>query len=207
MPWLLDIVISILFPYLLPSLPICKSECWSRKDLRYVLEKLLMFYCSVPIERTSNLLKTFANKVLGISPHYNGSLDNDIYFLADIEERCSFTKCYKWESNVYFYACVFLIENEIDIHVENDYALRYASAWGLKDSVALLLEHKANVHANANWALVLASKKGHKDTVALLLEHRANVHAKNNRALKLAIILGHEDVVSLLLEHKARVHK
>jgi hypothetical protein len=203
MAWSTDVIVSVLFPYLLPSFPVCKIECWVKEDIRLIFEKLLMFYCSIPAEKTRKLLETFVRRVLSTSS-YKTDLDNDLYFLADIEERSSFINFKKWKSNVYsLYACTFLIKHKVDIHEGNDCALVFASIKGDKDVVALLLEHKANVHVDRGHALMWAIVYGYKDTVALLLEHNANVNADNDRALMWAIGYGHTDMVALLLEHKA----
>jgi hypothetical protein len=208
MIWLQDVVISILFPYLLPSLPVCKSECWlKKKDIKCILEELLMFYCNIPVKRTQKLLEIFVRRQLGISCSYNRNLNYDLNFLAEIEERCSFTQSYQWTSNVHsFYACMFLIQQKVDIHEENDYALVWASRNGHKDVVALLLTHEVNVHARYDYPLRWASEHGHKDTVALLLEHKADVHAKNDCALRWASKNGHQDTVALLLKYRANIH-
>jgi hypothetical protein len=234
--WSQDVAVFALFPYLLPSLPVCKNEFWSKDGIRSILEELLQFYCHTPMEKMQKLLEAFVTGVLSISSNYNKNYDCDLSFLADIEKRCSFKKFSYWESSVHsLYACTFLIENKVNIHEDNEYALRYASTKGHKDTVALLLEHKANVHAGDyahilasnngctaivalllehkadvhvydDYALMLASSNGHKDVVALLLEHKADVHAANDRALRLANRNGHVDTVALLLEHKADVH-
>ena len=63
-----------------------------------------------------------------------------------------------------------LREESIDVHAENDEALRWASSNGYLDIMALLLEKGANVHAKDDWALRWASEKGHSEVVALLLK-------------------------------------
>jgi hypothetical protein len=208
MPWSQDVAICVLFPYLLPSLPVCGNELWSKHDIRGILEDLLLSYCSIPIEKIQKLLETFVNRVLSISSSLNRNLDDDLSFLADIENRCSFTNVDDWESSVYsLYACTFLIENKVNIHEDNEYALQYASSAGHKDTVALLLEHKADVHELDDEALLLASAYGHKDVASLLLEHKADVHTENhNCALTCASSNGDKGIVALLLEHKADVN-
>jgi hypothetical protein len=202
-----DVVVSVLFPYLLPSLPVCKKECWSKEHTRNILEELLVFYCSTSIERSQDLLESFVRRVLVVSSSCDVDLDDNLKFLADIEERCSFIVFDQWESSVYsFYTCTSLIEHKANISASSDFALRLASRFGHKCIVALLLKHKANVHAIFNQALGWASQNGHKDTVDLLLQHNANVHASNNAALRWASENGHKDTVDLLLQHNANVH-
>jgi hypothetical protein len=199
-----DVVISVLFPYLLPSFPVFRSECYSKEDMRHVLEELLMFFCSIPVEKTQDLLETFVRRVLSISSGCNRNLDRDIYFLVDIEKRLSFSHLFECTSSVYsLYACSFLIKHKVDIHEADDLALRWASRYGYKDTVVLLLQHNANVHAMNDCAFHWANRYGHKDIIALLLEHNADVHENNNRALQWASRYGHKDTVVLLLEHNA----
>jgi hypothetical protein len=50
-----------------------------------------------------------------------------------------------------------------DIHVENDYALRWASTKGHLETVKYLVESGADIHAYNDAALRLASDYGHLD--------------------------------------------
>jgi hypothetical protein len=207
MPWSQDVVISVLFPYLLPSFPACKSECWLKEEIRHIFEELLVFCCSIPKERTQGLLETFVKRVLSISFGYNRNLDDDLSFLADVDKRCSFEMFNERKSSVYsLYTCKFLIEHKVDLHERNDRALRCMSAYGHKDAVALLLKHKANVHAEKDRALQMASTFGFKDIVALLLQYSANIHANDDRTLRVASSNGHKNTVALLLQHNANIH-
>jgi hypothetical protein len=206
MSWSQDVVIFVLFPYLLPSLPVCENELWSKDDIRSILEDLLVFYCSTPMKKIRALLQAFVSKVLSISSIYKRNLYHDLSFLADVESRCSFRKFKEWRSSAYsLYVCTSLIEHKVNIH-ESDCALRHTSAKGYKDIVALLLRHKADIHALNDAALRVASANGHNGTVVLLLEHKADVHGDDDHALIWASQNGHKATVALLLEHKADVH-
>jgi hypothetical protein len=99
-----------------------------------------------------------------------------------------------------------LLEHGADVHAQEDYALRWASEIGHRNVVALLLDRGADVHAQEDYALRLASEKGHRDTVAMLLDGGADVHADNDGALRAASVNGHRDVVALLLDRGADVH-
>jgi hypothetical protein len=196
-----DVVIFVLFPYLLPSIRIRKGECWLKKDIRNILEKLLLFYCSIPIEKTQELLETFIRRELCISSNNQRSLDKDLYFLTNIENRCSFKKSNRWKSTVYsLYASRFLIQQGVPVDKS---AFIFESQRGYNHTVALLLESKANVHEEDDYALLRATQMGHKDTVALLLKHKADVHADNERALLVAVEMNYKEIVALLIEHKA----
>jgi ankyrin repeat protein len=209
MSWSQDVVISVLFPYFLPSFPVCKDECWSKEKIRCILEELLVFYCCIPLKKIQELLETFVRRVLSISSckiNLDRDLDRDLHFLADIENRCSFIKFDSWESSVYsLYAYTFLVEHKVDIQGTN-HALHLASRHGYKNIVALLLEHKADINTNYWDGFIWASYYGHIDTVALLLEHKADVNARNECALRFASANGHKDTVALLLKHKADIH-
>jgi ankyrin repeat protein len=203
MHWSQDIVVSILFPYLLPSLPIFTRDCWPKEKFKGVLEYLLMLFCNIDPKEIQDALKMFIKQVFLISSSET-SLDNDISFLADISQRSSFEILLNTGSEAHcLYGCSFLIEHKADIHENNDFILTHSSCSGYKHVVALLLKHKANIHANYDFSLRFSSCNGHKDTVALLLEHKADIHAMNNNALRNAIVNGRKDVVALLLEYKA----
>jgi hypothetical protein len=198
MPWSQDVVLYVLLSYLLPSLPICKKECWYKQDTMRVYQYLLIRFCAVSLKQTRELLETFVRKELYISSskHEKKNLACDLDFLIDIKNRFSFTKIDKWKSSVYcFYASSFLIQQKADFDQEKDHALQYASERGYKDTVALLLEHKANVHVNKDAPLRRASEEGLIDVIAVLLEHKANVHAENNGALQFASFHGHMNIV------------
>ncbi|MEK0338404.1 MAG: ankyrin repeat domain-containing protein, partial [Nitrosopumilus sp.] len=90
------------------------------------------------------------------------------------------------------------LEDGADVHVTNDYALRFASYYGHYDVVALLLDNGADVHNVKDFALRFASEYGHYDIVALLLDNGADVHAQDDDALRWASYYGHDDVVELL---------
>jgi hypothetical protein len=183
-------------------LAIQESECWSKQDMRSILEYLLISFCNIPTETTQTLLETFVRRVLSISSSYNRNLEDDLHFLADIEKRSSFIKFDKWKLSVYcLYVCNFLIEHKIDADIH--YALERVSCCGHKDTIALLLEHKADVDVKFGLPLRWACVRGHRDTAALLLKHKANVDPYNCNLL-LAKEHGHKDVISLLLEHNAR---
>ena len=69
---------------------------------------------------------------------------------------------------------------------------------GLLAIVKLLLERKANVHVDDDYVLRWASADGHLEVVKLLLKHGANVHAGNDYALRMASENGRLEVVNFL---------
>jgi hypothetical protein len=75
-----------------------------------------LFYCNIPLKTTQELLKTFVRRVFSVSSSYEIDLDDDLRFLAEIRKRCSFGGVYLGESSVHSpYACIFLMENKVDI--------------------------------------------------------------------------------------------
>jgi ankyrin repeat protein len=213
MYWSQDLIVFLLFPYLLPSLPIYKEDCWSTKEFRHILEYLLISFCNTSLEITQNVLEVFIRRTLlqdNLSC-FTPNVINDLEFLVNIENRDSFKRVNKWKSSTHFlYASSFLIEHKANIHVLNDRAISLASQHGYKEVVALLLKHKANMHVTEentyHNALVWASQCGNRDVVTLLLEHKADIHAHDDNALKWACENSQKDVVVLLLKCKANIH-
>ena len=62
---------------------------------------------------------------------------------------------------------IIALKRGANVHVNNDYPLRYASSYGHTEVVRLLLENGANVHANNDEALRVASGS-YPDIVKLL---------------------------------------
>lgn len=48
--WSQDIVISVLFPYMLPS--VGDSEWWQKKNFKSILECTMMLLCNISYEKT-----------------------------------------------------------------------------------------------------------------------------------------------------------
>jgi ankyrin repeat protein len=99
-----------------------------------------------------------------------------------------------------------LIEKGADVHAKDDEAIRIASEVGHLKIVQLLLENGADVHARSDYALCKASKNGHLEIVKLLMENGAKVNARDDYAFKVASEMGHFEIVQLLLENGAKVN-
>src|SRR6478609_8727979 len=93
-----------------------------------------------------------------------------------------------------------------DIHLKDDYALRWASRNGHRETVKILLAAGADVHACDDYALQWASLNGYTEIVKSLLEAGANVHLFNDYALRWASTNGHAEIVEILLASGADVH-
>lgn len=71
----------------------------------------------------------------------------------------------------------YLISNGADIHIEDDYPLRWMALNGELNEVKKLVSLGANIRAKNNHALALSSLKGHLDVVRFLIENGANADA------------------------------
>ena len=98
-----------------------------------------------------------------------------------------------------------LIENGADVSSKNNYAIRLASRNGHYDIVELLIENGADVTDNDNYSIIDASKNGHYDIVELLIENGADVTANDNYPIKIASENGYYDIVKLLIDNGADV--
>ncbi len=100
----------------------------------------------------------------------------------------------------------YLISKGLDIHIDNDIPLRYASRNGYLDIVKFLVENGANINANNDYALGCASRNGYLDIVKFLVENGANVRASDDYALRYASENGHLSIVKLLVKNGANIH-
>jgi ankyrin repeat protein len=97
-----------------------------------------------------------------------------------------------------------------DVHVQDDFALIYASEYGQLDVVKCLIKNGAGLAASPrpdkvgnDYALIRASMYGHLEVVRCLIYHGANVHACNGDSLRWASAHGHLDVVEYLINNGA----
>jgi hypothetical protein len=97
-----------------------------------------------------------------------------------------------------------ILSYELDIHADNNYALKRAVCKGCVDIVECLIKYGADIHNN--HFVQLASSRGYLDVVECLIKHGADIHADNNLAIKWASEYGHLDVVKRLISHGADIH-
>jgi len=95
------------------------------------------------------------------------------------------------------------IEEDVDIHFDNDYALRLASSHGHLNVMQYLVEQGADIHANDDMAVRYAAEKGHLYIVQYLIEQGADIHANDDMAVRYAAVRGRLDVVQYLVEQGA----
>lgn len=85
----------------------------------------------------------------------------------------------------------------MDIHIDNDGALFWASFYGHIEVVRFIIDKEPTI--DVNEALIATSECGHIDIVKLLLDKGNDIH-KHNLALFWASRFGHLEIVKFLLE-------
>ncbi|BCS82858.1 ankyrin repeat protein [Cotonvirus japonicus] len=95
----------------------------------------------------------------------------------------------------------FLVENGVDIKIDNNRAIRWASKNGFIDIVEYLIEQGANYRVLDNESLYLACENGHINVVNLLLNH--GVHPLLSKYLLGAIRCGSLNIVKILISNGA----
>ena len=76
-----------------------------------------------------------------------------------------------------------LLETGVDVHLDNDLALRTACKRGYIKLVKILIEKGANIHAKNDRPFQLACRSGKIEMVKYLVEMGANIDIKNSNAL------------------------
>jgi len=99
-----------------------------------------------------------------------------------------------------------LVNEGVNVHVNNDCALRFASENGHVEIVKFLVSKGANVNACNDYPLQSAANNGHLEIVKFLVSEGANVHSGNYCALRFASENGHLEIVKFLVSVGANVH-
>jgi len=94
----------------------------------------------------------------------------------------------------------YLINQGVDVHTKNDYAVRWASENGHLDVIQFLISKDADIRAKNDDALKRASEKGHLKVIRLLISNGADIHVDNNYILRRAAINNYLDVINFLIE-------
>ena len=112
-----------------------------------------------------------------------------------------------WEDDLY--KVKEALDKGADIHILDDYALRFAARNGYLDVVKYLVEQGADIHVQGDYALRWAARHGHLEVVKYLVEKGADIHARNNSSLIYAKERGYHDVVTYLstVEHNYYISK
>jgi ankyrin repeat protein len=80
-----------------------------------------------------------------------------------------------------------IMQNDIDIHENNDWVLRSAAQNGVLSVTKSLIELGADIHALDDWALRKATKNGHVEVVHYLIDAGANIHTKNDNPIRITM--------------------
>ena len=103
----------------------------------------------------------------------------------------------------------YFIEESINIHADDDFALIYAAKNGNLELVKFLVDKGANIHADDDWALKYAAGNGYLEVVRYLVSKGANIHAYDDYALDCAFRHaaenGHIEVVKFLVSKGANI--
>ncbi|KAJ2631485.1 hypothetical protein H4R22_001946 [Coemansia sp. RSA 1290] len=96
----------------------------------------------------------------------------------------------------------------LDIHEDDDAALRIAAGLGHVAVVQLLLDAGADAEAAEGEPLALAAGNGHVQVVRLLLERGASARSSHSRALRAAVMTGDASIACIeeLLAYGADMH-
>ncbi|KAJ3300674.1 hypothetical protein HK104_008608 [Borealophlyctis nickersoniae] len=129
------------------------------------------------------------------------TLQDLVWGEANWRFRQSEANCWKWAAqNGHVEVVRWCVEvRGVDVHLENNHALRISAVNGHLNVVKLLLEKGST----DKEVLQLAATKGRLQVVRLLLDEGADVNALGGKALRHAASSGHVDVVKLLLERGA----
>ena len=93
----------------------------------------------------------------------------------------------------------YALENDADVHIDDNLALKWASQQGNLEAVKLLLEAGADMHAEQGYALRFAANCGHLEVAETLVEAGADVHAFNSCAVVWALEKGHQELFEFLV--------
>jgi ankyrin repeat protein len=91
------------------------------------------------------------------------------------------------------------IKNDVDIHINNEEALKLACSKGNIEIIKLFLDNGADIHVNEDEPISIAATNGHTEAVKLVLKAGANIHAKNDACFKSASKSQHLALVQFLL--------
>ena len=100
------------------------------------------------------------------------------------------------------YECIKLLidSGKVDVAIDGNYAIKYASYNGHSEVVKLLLSTgKVDVAIDDNYVIKFASQNGHLEVVKLLLSTDKVDVIGNNYAIRYASYNGHLEIVKLLL--------
>lgn len=179
---------------------------------RFILKRIINSYNLIPIKSLKFCI-SFLNKykpidrcLMGIVRHDNKNFDG-IRFLLKNGLDANFDNGYLlgWAVDFNKVSLInFLISNDhVNIHTDNDIALRWAAYNGYFKLVKLFVKKGADIHINLDNPLRYAAQNGYFRIVKFLIESGANVTTLNNYAIHLASANRNHNIVRLLIENGA----
>jgi len=99
-----------------------------------------------------------------------------------------------------------IIEYDLDIHSNNDRALRNNARMGRFEIVKYLVERGANIHADDDFAVIQCALNNYPDILNYLFQNGADICAKDNAALRLSVHYGYPEIVEYLVKNGANPH-
>jgi ankyrin repeat protein len=181
---------------------VTKNKYKNRLENDFLEKKIHILYDSLYNKNNINVTKLYSTmKILDEKIKLSKNIKNYVKYSNDINN--DFIKSVKigYIKNIYI-----LLKNGANIHVNNDYALRFSSENGNFEVVKFLIGNGANIHADNDYALKISSHNGHFDVVKFLIKNGANIHADNNFALRWSSSNGYIKVVKFLIENGAYIH-
>jgi hypothetical protein len=152
------------------SCPICReSECdfetrcghfYHKICLEMANEKNLIAFCPYCIRNIS------LNRKVEIVLKYPSKLKEELSKSPDILGKI--LKCSVLEGDLSVLSLLY--STGVDIHAENDEALRLSARNGYLDFVKYLVEHGADIHVKKDMAMELSATHGHLNIVKYLVE-------------------------------------
>lgn len=94
----------------------------------------------------------------------------------------------------------------VDLHADNDFALRLAAKGGYLDVIKYLVEQKADIRVDNDYVLCCAAMNGHLEIIKYLVKLGANIHAWSECPLRFAASNGHPEVVKYFAELGSNIH-
>ncbi|BCS82501.1 putative ankyrin repeat protein [Cotonvirus japonicus] len=124
------------------------------------------------------------------------SLVNDEKFTSIGIQKCLTISCEQGHYDI----VKFLVNNGVDVQINDNCAIKWASQNGYLEIVKLLVEKGADIQAGNNYALRLASFGGHLEIVKYLVEKGADIQACGKCAIIYASECNHQNVIKFLIE-------
>lgn len=93
------------------------------------------------------------------------------------------------------------VENDSDVHDDQDYVLALAACSGSLDVFEYLINQGCNLHTQDELPFRLACNNGRKEIIQYCIDHGVNIHIRDNEGIKWAKEKGLEDIVTFLQKH------